>query len=165
MSVASALMSYVVSPRATAPLIYAAVSSTPGAPLNVLTRNVGDGSMDVQWDEPLSGVVNHYDVLVGTASVGPFVKHNRFPITEKNYSARNIPFGYTVYTKVRAVDREGNEGPLSNLADDAQATTPTMQMQFVAPIDDVFIRDSVFTALLNGTLVGVQLDTGVTVTG
>lgn len=165
MTIASALLSYSIIPRATAPLIYAIVSSNPACPRNVLSHNVGDGSMDVQWDEPVSGVVHHYDVLIATASGGPFKKANKYPITGKNHAVRNIPFGYTVYTKVRAVDSGGNEGPLSDLADDAIASAPTMQIRFVAPIGDVFVADSFFSCILNDTIVAARLGSGGTITG
>lgn len=161
----SANLPYTVKPRFTASITYTVTSAVPSAPTNVLSRNIGDGSMELSWDAPASGVVDHYDVLISSASGGDFIKANSFPVTHRTHIVKNLPFGYTVYAKVRGVDNGGNEGPLSALARDATASKATSKLKFIAPIGDVIAEGAMFSCLLNNSIVAVTVTTGGTVTG
>ena len=146
-------------------LYYTALENTITAPLNVLTYNVGDGSMDVSWDSPLSGVIHHYDILISTTAGGTYKKANAKPIVHNKGRVYNLPFDSTVFTKVRAVDAIGNEGPLSELADDAVADRAVMRMKFVAPLGYVIDDEALFVAAIRSNVVAFMIGDGGAVSG
>lgn len=146
-------------------LSYNAIENTITAPLNVLTYNVGDGSMDVAWEEPVSGVIHHYDILIATTAGGTFKKASCKPIVHTKGRVYNLPFNSTVFTKVRAVDAIGNEGPLSELANDAVASRAVMRMKFVAPVGDIIDDEAVFVAAIRSEIVAFMIGDGGAVSG
>lgn len=146
-------------------LSYVALQNTLTPPLNVLTYNVGDGSLDVQWDEPVSGVWHHFDILIATTSGGNFKKASPKPIVNTKGRIYNLPFGSRVYTKVRAIDALGNEGPLSELANDAVASRAVTRLKFVAPLGDIIDDEAVFVAAIRSEIVAFMIDEGGAVSG
>lgn len=127
------------------------------APLNAMTRNAGDGSMDVAWQAPASGQADHYDVYIAPASGGDFVPGNWGAVRGTKCKIVNLPFGATIYAKVRAVDADDNVGPWSELARDAAASKATVQLRFDGLIGDQVPSGAMFAALVNGYLVAVQV--------
>lgn len=144
--------------RASAKFTFTVEVNVLSAPRNVKCSNVGDGSVELAWQAPASGVVDHYDILMSTASGGTFVKVNVQPIVRLLGRVYNIPFGYTVYSKVRAVDVTGEEGPLSELADDAAVSKAAIQMMFVGPVGDYIPKGSIFSAIVNGSIVALKTE-------
>lgn len=133
----------------------------PSAPLLPLTRNCGNGTMEVQWEAPISGVVDHYDVYISTSELGSYEKANKAPITVRMARVQNLVFGYTIYTKVKAVHADGAESPFSAVANNATADKATLRLTFTGPSDDIIAQRAMFAASHNGELIAVEtLDEG-----
>lgn len=125
------------------------------APANVMTRNAGNGTIEVRWDAS-AGPVDHYDVYICSTPSGIFTKANLRPILIRFAKIPNIPFGTTVYTKVRAVDINDNEGPLSALAVDAIVARATTRLRFTGLVGDQVNTGTVFAAIVNDELIAVR---------
>lgn len=126
------------------------------APLNVLARNYGDGCLEVQWDAPVAGVVRCYEVWIATSPTGTWCKANTSRVTRTWYRIRNLPFGATVYVKVRAMDVAEVAGPFSDIGMDADATYAVSMLRFTGPAGDRIPAGAVFVAVIDRELVGVE---------
>lgn len=134
-----------------------------GPPLNPLSRNVGNGVLEVQWDAPAVGTPDTYEVWIATALAGPYVKANTEEVSATWYRVRNLPFGNTIYTKVRALDSAGVAGDWSAVAQDATCSKAVTILRFTGPLGDVIPKGAMFAALVGGTLVAVKTLDGRTV--
>ncbi len=125
-------------------------------PYNVLTRSGGNGSLEVRWTAPDVGVVDHYDVYCCKTLTGTYVKMNRSPIKDTWFVIRNLVFGLTIFTKVRAVLVGGAETGFSQVGRDAIANLGGGQFTFRAPVGDVFPAGIIITGYVNGQLCGFK---------
>jgi hypothetical protein len=153
----TALLAGTIAARASAILTGDVVIVALTAPLDVLSRNGGNANLEMQWSPPAAGVVDHYDVYIATALAGPYVKANSFALTEKRAMIRNIPFGTTVFSKVKAIDAAGNEGPFSAVANDAIAGLASVNLQFTGPVGDIIPTGTLFVAFVKGQLLAVKV--------
>ena len=135
-----------------------------GAPSNVLTRNAGNGTLEVAWSAA-SGLVDYYDIYISTASGGEFVKANEDPISGTIGAVFDIPFDETIFTKVRAIGADGSEGPFSSLGRDAITGRAICKLRFTGPKGDRIADASMFAALVGNELVAVECLEGGTITG
>ena len=138
---------------------YVITAPALSAPQNVLTRNVGNGSMDVQWDAPATGVPGWYEVWISTSADGTYVR----AVSKCRLKWARVPalkFGSTVYTKVRAVDKAGVAGAWSAVARDASCVAAVMDLVCAGLVGDVVPDNAVFAALQNGALVAFKVPTG-----
>src|SRR3990172_5367790 len=114
-------------------------------PLNPLAANGGAGDLQLQWDAPAQGVVDHYDVFLATALAGTYVKAGSTDATVTRLTIRSLEFGLTVYVKIQAVDAAGNAGPMSDPAEDATLVRGTTQLEFTGPSGDEIADNAIFT--------------------
>lgn len=115
--------------RATASVTATCIGADPLTPTGVLTRNLGNGAIEVAW-EAGGGVARHFDCYIATSPDGTFSKANTSPLLSTRCVIPNIPFGQTVYVKVKAVDGAGRESSYSALGRDAVAVRATTQLAF-----------------------------------
>lgn len=134
-------------------------------PLTVLTRNAGNGSMEVAWQRPVSGVPSLYEIHVGTASGGTFYKVDRKDIEGLIARVYNLTFGTTLYTKVRGIDVLGTEGPFSELARDAVIDRARGILKFEGPIGDEIEDKAFFTSIYLDELLGMRVLQSGVITG
>jgi len=135
-----------------------------GAPQNVLTRNAGNGVLEVAWQEA-AGTVDYYDIYVSSATGGPFVKGNEAPVSGLIGRVFDLPFDEKIYTKVRAIGVDGEEGPYSDLGLDAVAGRAVCSLRFSGPIGDQIPVGSMFAAILGDELIAVEALESGTITG
>ncbi len=132
-------------------------------PTNAMTRNEGTGAMEVRWDAPSIGVVDYYDVYISTESTGTFEKANLKPIEGTYCKIPNLEFGATVFCKVRGVDADGVEGPLSALAVDADCLPigdpepVEITLRVTGPVGDVIPKNAIFAAVCNEQVVAFRV--------
>ncbi len=107
-------------------------------PGNVRARNVGNGSLEVEWDaDGIIGVdIDHYDVYIATSLTGPYSKANFRPITNNKAIIPNIPYNTIVYAKVTETPVGGSEGAMSDPANDGYCVRSTIALTFTAPVGD-----------------------------
>lgn len=136
----------------------------PDVPVSVYTRNAGNGSMEVIWAHPESGPADYYEVWIAPASGGPFEKANREPVTGRVTRVINLPFGSTIFTKVRGVS-SGEPGPFSELAGDATCGRAVGELVFEGPIGDIIAAEGIFTSFVAEELLAVRVSSEETITG
>ena len=136
-----------------------------GPPLNVYSRNVGNGSMEVRWAAPASGTPDYYDVYAGLVSGGSFEQVNDAPVEDTMFRVVNLPEGERVYSKVVAVDEDGDEGAFSALALDATVGRAGGQLLFQGPIGDEIVEGAIFAAVVHNELIALRVLSGGTITG
>lgn len=125
-------------------------------PTNVMTRNAGNGNMEVRWDAA-SGSPAYYDVYISNAEDGVYKKANKKQVTGTFCKIHNLPFGSTVYTKVRAVFADGTEGDLSDVAVDAEAPSAVIAvLRATGNVGDQIPAGTVFCAHVNDEVVGFK---------
>jgi len=150
---------YVIPTRYELDGTYVITAPALSAPLNVFTRNCGNGSMDVQWAAPATGAPGWYEVWISTSAGGTYVR-----AVEKAYLKwARIPalkMGSVVYTKVRAVDKAGVAGAWSDVARDASCVAAVMNLTCAGLVGDVVPDGARFAALQNGALVVFEVPTG-----
>ena len=114
--------------------------------------------MEVSWVKPASGVASYYDVYISTSQTANFVKANQFKITDTKMKVMNIRFGVTIYTKVKAIEADGTEGPFSSLANDALVSPvkATMQLTFRGPSGNKIANGAMFALAPSGQLIAVR---------
>ena len=142
--------------RTYAPVSGTVVKVALTAPRNVLARNCGDGCLEVQWDAPLAGSVQGYEVWIAASATGTWCKAVPSYVTRTWYRVRNLPFGATVYVKVRAMDMNDGAGPFSDVGLDADATYAVSMLRFTGPAGDRIPAGAVFVAVIERELVGVE---------
>ena len=129
------------------------------APLNVLTRNCGNGSMDVQWDAPASGFPGWYEVWISTSAGGTYVR-----ASEKEFlrwvRIPSLKFDETVYTKVRAMDKAGSPSDWSAVARDASCVPAVMNLVCDGLVGDEIPDGAQFAVSHNGAVVAFEVPTG-----
>jgi hypothetical protein len=125
--------------------------AAPNAPANLLSRNVGNGSLELQWDASIGAV--SYNVYLSIAADGTFNKANLAPITDTKTVLRNIRFGLTVYIKVTAVNAADEESVQSDMAEDAVCSPGVVTLQFEGVTGDQIPAGAVFAAKVNEKLV------------
>ena len=136
------------------------VIDTPlSAPTTVLSRNVGNGSLEVTW-VAATGPVDHYDLYVAEDPADTFVKANLEDIEGTRFVVPNLPFGTTVYVKVKAVDTNGTESAFSDLARDAYAVKSRALLRFSGPVGAEITDAAIFTCPVDGELLGLRLAYG-----
>lgn len=133
----------------------AVIDNALGAPANVLTRNAGTGTMEVRWDAA-TGIVDHYDIYISTSASGSYDKANQRPIRATFAKIASIPFGLKIYTKVRAVGKDGAVGAFSAVALDAVASRATIVLRCTGPLGDVVPQGVVFSAVVNDELIAFR---------
>ena len=125
--------------------------SVPAVPSGLMSRNVGNGSVECQWS-PSAGA-SSYNVYLGTASGGPFAKVNLAPIRATTMRIPNIRLGLTVFVKVSAVNASG-ESAQSSLALDATCSPGTTTLRFEGLAGDTIPAGALFVAkVASGKLV------------
>ena len=100
----------------------------PTPPQNVMSRNVGNGVVEIQFS-PAVGAVS-YNVYIATSLAGTYRKANLSPVLWTTTKLPNIPFGLTVYLKVTAVNVGGEESALSTAALDAVCLPGVVTLRF-----------------------------------
>lgn len=145
-----------VLPRVEADFTGGVVDNTLTAPTGVLTRNVGDGSMEVQWT-PGSGAIDRHEIWI-TDDKTTDLEQVRFEKFSGTFAVvRNLPFGKTIFTKVRAVDAAGNAGPYSDWAHNAiVAGRATTVLRATGPSGAVISNGAIFVMQKDGLLVALQ---------
>ena len=139
------------------------ISDTPlVAPTSVLSRNVGNGSLEVTW-VAAAGPVDHYDLYVAEDPDDTFVQANLEDIDGTRFVVPNLPFGTTVYVKVKAVDENGTESAFSALAQDAYAVKSRALLRFSGPVGAEITNGALFTCPIDGELLGLRLASGGTI--
>lgn len=127
-------------------------------PTNVMTRNVGNGELEVQWDPPSIGTPVYYNVYVSRESAGTYQKANKKNILNTCCKIPNLRFGIMIFTKVCAVDSDGVEGPLSAVAVDGICPPKVLTMlQITGPVGDIIPVNAVFCANANDEVVGFRI--------
>ena len=129
----------------------------PAAPLNPLSRNVGNGAVELAWDASAGAL--SYNVYISTASGGPFVRANRATISDTKVRLPNLRFGITAYFKVTAVNADG-ESAQSSLAEDATCAQGVTTLQFDGLVGDQIPAGAVFAAMVGTKLVAFRTTTG-----
>lgn len=142
--------------RAQVPLAGGIDATILTAPTNVLTRNVGNGAMEVSWTAPSGGMPYQYEVWISAAAAGTYEKAATGLIFGTKTIVPNLRFGVKVYTKVRALDKAGVPGPFSSLALDAIAGRARTQLRFTGQLGDIIPEGAVFAALVGDDLVAVK---------
>lgn len=132
------------------------------APINVLCRNVGDGSLEIAW-VAAGDPVDHYDIYMSTELAGTYTKSNRAAITVTKCRIPNIPFNTTIYIRVRGVTVSGTESPMSDIGRDAFAVKATTRLLFTGLTGDVIPVSAVFAATVGDRLIAVTTTTGGTI--
>jgi hypothetical protein len=127
----------------------------PGAPLNVLTRNIGDGSLEITWDDPASGQWSHFDIYLCETPNGAYQKVNRSNVTGNRYVAKNLPYGHTIYCRMRAVNGDMTSD-WSNRGRDATCGVGRGRVLFTGQVGDQIPINTVFTARVGDQLVGLK---------
>jgi hypothetical protein len=133
------------------------------APTSALSRNAGNGVLEVQWAAPASGVVGWYEVWICTSAGGAFERATPNHVTTRWTRIPNLKFGSTIYAKVRALDPLGVAGPFSALARDAIASRAVTRLRFEDVPGSVIPASAMFACYLNGELLAVTVDTGGTI--
>lgn len=128
----------------------------PSAPLNLLSRNVGNEAIELSWDASVGAV--SYNIYICTTSGGTFNKANLTAITDTKTSLPNIKFGTRVYFKVTAVNGDG-ESSLSDLANDATCSIGTVTLLFQGLVGDKIPVGAMFTSRVNNRLVSFVITT------
>ncbi len=128
----------VQSPSGIGTLVYIGIQSTPDAPTNPIARNIGNGSLEVEWASlGLAGFdFDHCDVYLSTTLSGTYTKANKKKILSNRTILSNLPFGQTVYVKVTVTDMSGVESVMSVAADDGYCIRATCQLTFTGPAAD-----------------------------
>lgn len=121
-------------------------------PVNPLVRNVGNGALEVAWDE-VTGATS-YDVYLSTSLSSGYAKANKLPITSTRTKLPNLPFGTTVFVKVKAVNAEGASA-FSDAARDATARRAVSRLAFTGPSGDTIAAGALFTAVIDGEMIAV----------
>ena len=137
--------------------IYIDVDRTPGVPTNVLSRNVGNGNLEVEWTlDGIMGVDTAYcNVYISTSPTGPWTKANKRPITNNKALIENIPFNTVVYAVVTQVTIAGLEGAQSALANDGYCVRSTIGLLFTGPVGDQIPIGAMFSEYVgDGNLIG-----------
>lgn len=150
---------YVIPTRYELDGTYVITAPVLSAPLNVLTRNCGNGSMDVQWDAPATGVPGWYEVWISTSADGIYVR----AVEKCRLKWARVPalkFGSTIYTKVRAVDKAGVAGDWSSVARDASCVASVMDLVCAGLVGDIVPDGAKFAAVINGSVVAFEVPTG-----
>lgn len=155
MSLSSVKVSGGIQSRSSLKVACSLVDNVLAAPINVMSRNAGNGVLEVAWT-PAGGIFDHWDVYISPSIDGPFSKANFKPIQGTVAKIFNLSFGNTIFTKVRGVDAAGNIGPFSALAVDAVASRATTQLRFVGPVGDQVPAGAVFCAIANDEVIGVR---------
>lgn len=132
------------------------------APTTVLSRNVGNGSLEVTW-VAATGPVDHYDLYVAEDPADTFVQANLEDIEGTRFVVPNLPLGTTVYVKVKAVDANGTESAFSALARDAYAVKARALLRFSGPVGEEITDGALFTCPIDGELLGLRLASGGTI--
>jgi hypothetical protein len=127
--------------------------SVPAAPTNLLSRNVGNGSVELQWT-PVAGAVS-YNIYISNSAAGPFTKANIAPVVNSAARLPNLVFRTTVYFKVTAVNASG-ESIQSALAQDATASVATTVLCFKGLKGDQIAAGAIFAAVVGTQLISVQ---------
>jgi hypothetical protein len=127
-------------------------------PLNVLTRNCGNGSLEVQWDAPLTGTVDEYEIYISTSLGGTYTKahHETIDSAKTWWRLRNIPFGLTIYTKVRGVEADGTAGDWSDVGLDAECSKAIGIVRFSGPVGDRIPAGAEFVSTADTELIGLK---------
>ena len=126
--------------------------SAPAAPQNVLARNVGNGSVEIQWDQA-AGAVSYNIYLSATSSSGPFYKANWAPIIGAVTRLPNLRFGLRVYCRVTAINAAGEESVQSATALDAVCGPGVVTLTFEGLVGDKIPAGAIFTAKVGAALV------------
>ena len=127
--------------------------SIPAAPTNLLSRNVGNGSVELEWSASVGAI--SYNLYLSTSQGGSFIKANLFPITDTKAILFNFVFGTKVYFKATAVNAVG-ESAQSALARDAKCGNGTTTLLFKSLVGDQILAGAVFTAQVGARLVAFQ---------
>jgi hypothetical protein len=138
---------------------YVIAAPVLSAPQTVLTRNAGNGSMDVQWGAPATGVPGWYEVWISTAAAGTYVRAvEKCRLKWARVSC--LKLGSTVYTKVRAVDKAGVAGAWSSVAHDAECVPAVMNLLCDGLVGDVVPDGARFACARNGSVVVFEVPVG-----
>lgn len=121
----------------------------PAVPANVMCRNVGNGSVEVAWDDVYA---EWYNVYMSLTSDGIFKKINLSGIYDTKVRLPNIKFGTTVYIKVTA-ENEVEESDKSELAQDAVCSQGITILQFTGMVGDKIPVGALFSNRVNTKLV------------
>ena len=124
--------------------------NVPAAPQNLLARNVGNGSVELQFSASVGAV--SYNVYLSITLAGTYVKINNAPIFSSPVRLPNIKFGTTVYFKVTAVNADG-ESAQSSASQDAVCQQGVVTLQFEGLVGDVIPVGAMFTAKVGTRLV------------
>ena len=119
--------------------LYIRKSSDP--PTNVRSRNVGNGSLEVEWDAD-SGV-DSFNVYISNQLNGPYTKANKTPITSNRAIIENFTFNTIVYAKVTSVTG-GTESPFSLPANDGYCVRSAISLLFIGPVGDQIPIGAIF---------------------
>ena len=128
----------------------------PSSPANLLSRNMGDGSVELSWDAVVGAT--SYSIYMSTTVGGTFNQVNLVAVTDTKIRVPNITFGATVYFKVTAVNGDG-ESVKSSLAEDAVCSPGVCTLQFTGMVRDTIPVGAMFTAPVNGRLVSFIVTT------
>ena len=124
--------------------------AVPSAPTGLLSRSVGNGSVELQFN-PVIGAVS-YNIYLATSLAGTYTKINNAPILSTTVRLPNFKFGTTVYFKVTAVNTDG-ESAKSDASQDATCSQGVVTLQFESLVGDVIPAGAMFTAKVGTRLV------------
>ena len=124
--------------------------AVPAAPQNLLSRNVGNGSVELSWTA--SGGAVSYNIYLAIALAGTYTKINNAPILATTVRLPNFKFGITVYLKVTAVNADG-ESAQSAVSQDATCSQGIVTLQFEGLLGDMIPAGAMFTAKVGSRLV------------
>ena len=128
----------------------------PSPPTNLLCRNLGDGSVELQFDASAGAV--SYNIYMSTTIGGTYNKINFAAVTDTKSRVPNLRFGATVFFKVTAVNGDG-ESAMSTVAQDAVCSPGVCTLQFTGMVGDTIPVGAMFTAPVNGRLVSFVVTT------
>ena len=124
--------------------------AVPSAPLNPLARNVGNGSVELQFSA-VAGAL-YYNIYLSTTLAGTYTKINNSEITTTTVRLPNFKFGITVFFKVTAVNADG-ESAKSAAAQDATCGQGVTILEFTGLVGDQIPLGATFAAKVGTRLV------------
>lgn len=159
MAQASISTTITVLSQALADVTFSIVENVLSAPLNALSRNAGNGALDVAWTAPATGSVGWYEVWLSSDKT-TWVKATEQPVYNTWVRIPNLTLNQTVYAKVRAIGPDGTEGTFSAIARDAYIGRAVTRLRFDGIPGDVVPNGALYTHYRNGVLLGMYVRAG-----